>query len=61
MPVGEPDESQQHLPVCGQRITEQRLMDTVGFTNLPLDPVTVDSMMEALLRNTDEQLNRFCP
>ena len=35
-------------------------MDTVGFTNLPLDPVTVDSMMEALLRNTDEHLNRFC-
>ena len=58
MPVGEPDEAQEHLLMVCQTVPEQLLVLTVCLADLPFNSVSIDSVLEPLLGDTDQDLYR---
>ena len=58
MPIGEPNESHKRFLIVGHRLPQQLFMLTVGLANLSLHTVSVDGVLEAFLRNTDQDLCR---
>ena len=58
MPVCEPDESHKHLLIVGHRFPQQLFMLTVGLADLSLHTISVNSVLETFLRNTDQDLCR---
>ena len=58
MSVREPYESYKYLLILSHLFPQQLFMLTVSLTDLPLHTVSVDGMLKAFLRNTDQDLCR---
>ena len=56
--VRQPNKGKQQLFVLRQCPIQQFLVLTKGFTHLTLDTVSVYGMLESLLRDADEYLDR---
>ena len=57
MPVGEPNESDDKLPILCDGSFEPLFMMTVRLTDLSFDPIPVDRMLKSFLGHADKNLH----